>query len=212
MKRFKRAVEVLGLAAIITVFLPTAFASAHRGSITAECYNGVPKAVVNLRDYNGTNQIALKNNNVDFGPSTFGKELKDTYDLGDPTIQHTVIYRVLAWDDLQEQHGWSFHGTIVVPACQQPAPTTTAVPETTTTVAETTTTVIVPETTTTVSGIDVPEFPVIVSTAPPPVVTAVPVVLPATGTSTVGLIVVGWVAILLGLLFIRAVRRPSDVK
>lgn len=122
MTNIKRAILAISIAVFGILGLTTGIASAHNGSVTAACVDGTPKATANLTNYNGTNAITIKNNGAELTPGTFGSSYQHTFDLGDPYIVHTVVYKVTAHDDVNNAQGFSPGGTITVPACKTNPP------------------------------------------------------------------------------------------
>ena len=136
-QRIATLITAGAIATVAVVGVGLGNVEAHNGGITAGCNNGVPTVSANLTNYNGTNLISIKNNGVEIGPGTFGSSYVATLSLGSPFISHTVVWKVTAHDDPNNDHGYSPGGTIEVPACQTP-PSTTVGPTTTTSTVATT--------------------------------------------------------------------------
>lgn len=188
--RNRLSITIAAGALLMVVGLAPGAAGAHNGGVSAGCYQGAPRAVVNLSNYNGTNTVSVK---VDGGPEltagTFGSSYSATYQLGDPYTPHVVVYSVVAHDDPANSHGWSPSGTLNVPACL--TPTTTTAAATTTTSSTTTTSTTIAETTTTEASTTTTERPTRPSeperpttTMPTTTTTAISYRLPDTGTTS----------------------------
>jgi LPXTG-motif cell wall-anchored protein len=202
-QRIVTLVAAGAIATVAVVGVGLANVEAHNGGITAGCNGGVPTVSANLTNYNGTNLISIKNNGVEIGPGTFGDSYVATLSLGSPFISHTVVYKVTAHEDPNNVNGFSPSGTIEVPACQTPPPTTVGPTTTTSTVATdaptttagpTTTSQVASDapTTTSQAASDAPFPPSTTTTTSSPVLDEAPVgpvVLPRTGNNDAGPVV-----------------------
>lgn len=119
---------VLGIAGV---------AQAHGYSILTGCDNSthIPYASFDLNNYNGTNTISIKIDNVEVGPGTFGVSYVHTFHPSPSTVAHTVHYKIVAHDG-PDNAAWSPENTLTIPACQTPASTTTTIKPPDTTIGE----------------------------------------------------------------------------
>lgn len=116
-----------GLAAIValtSLAFGGAAASAHNPSTSFGCEGPVtdkqPILQVDLLQYNGTNHVTVTIDGTVKVDTDFGDSYSLTLDAGKPTKPHTAIVNVVAHDDPQGTHGWTFSQTLQAPACQRP--------------------------------------------------------------------------------------------
>jgi len=132
---------VLAATALAVLAVP---AGAHTPKLLAGCENGVTTLKVELKAYNASKANSLKvtdGDDVVIDLADFDANYTKTWEF-DGSVAHHFTVVVRAWDDPNNDKGFSFVEERDVAACvtpTEPTTTTTTVPPTTT-VSETTTT------------------------------------------------------------------------
>lgn len=143
-RRVLGAGAAVALAATATLALAVP-AGAHTPKTDAYCKDEGTTLKVQLTNYNTTHENSVyieADGEVLVDEADFGNSYEFKREDFDPTVAHTFLVEVLAWDDEDGEKGWSFSEVLEVEACVE-APTTTA---TTSEVAPTTSDEVAPTT------------------------------------------------------------------
>jgi hypothetical protein len=166
---------------MLAVFVSAA--GAHTPGATLTCEDGLQ---VDLLYYEpagiNTVDVSIDGTAVDGSPFTFSETLHKSWSVGSPTVGHSAVVDVKAWDDPTGAEGWTKTFELKIPACQEPTPTATPVPTPTATPVPTPTATPDPTPTPTPTGTPDTEVTPTPTTRPTPTPTPSGTVVAETGT------------------------------
>ena len=123
-RRFGAAIGAFGVSVVAAAALigMAGTASAHTPKLSSDCSEEGSWLKVELTQYNDreANTVTVTIDGEVVADEEFGKKFEQTFDGLDPAASHTATVEVAAWDDPNNDKGFSFSEDRTIEACVQP--------------------------------------------------------------------------------------------